>query len=470
MLLSNRYVSGYSAERLIERGGYTVLAFAIWVALAAVYTKLRLRAVEEDRDEARLGASLAAMRPERVRAWQRLIRLPVDIFWLFLATGAVLTQALQLYVLIAQDDAYPWLQYAKSTLFNGTAISGIALVYYGLLRSTLRRSLPALSVEEARGLKFSSLLRPLTLAFVCASLFPVLRLIWIALDGHVYGKVVSPGTFVAIATVAAFIAFAAYAILSFSFFRELRETTHRLRESVRSGYEATAEPLPIVSRYESGYLTVVHNELQHRKRWEYAQLEKERQLAANVQRLILHNKEAVLGDWRLWGELGEGDEIGVHFCDVVRVGEETAVFAIGKVSGNGMPAALVLSAFVGMLRSGARNGSIADIAARMNASLWETLKGKHTITVMLGLLDCREDRFDIVAAGVGSAESEGRLPEPAVRYPERSAPAIGFAEATVYATIRTDLKPGQRIRLAIEHSTAAASLEVSRGFRREGAT
>ncbi|MDF2720257.1 MAG: hypothetical protein K0R28_7182, partial [Paenibacillus sp.] len=261
--------------------------------------------------------------------------------------------------------------------------------------------------------------------------------------------------------------FIAYAILSFSFLRELRDMIAKLRQAVAAKPGGIQEPIPIVSRYESGHLAAVNNELQYRKVSEYDRLERERRLAAGVQRLIMRKGDVVLGRWRMRGELREGEEIGGHFYDMVQIGHGRLVFAVGMVSGDGMPAALVLSAFVGMLRSEARDGSIADIAVRLNANLWRTLQGKHTISVIMGILDHDDGHIEILRTDTGGVTDGAR---PSGASGGGYAPALGFTASAVFRTERLVAEPGQKIRLAVDHSGEGATLWLSLDCsEREGA-
>ncbi|TMV47215.1 hypothetical protein FE783_23560 [Paenibacillus mesophilus] len=464
MVLSNWYVSGYSADRIIGSGIFIFVAFFLWILLASGYTRNRLKAVEK---EVNGGADSPLLRSNRLPLWTHLIKLPENIFWLFLAVGTMFAQVRQIYVLVAVDDPSRWLHYIKSTLFNVTAISGVAFVYYGILRSMLRSSLPVLSGEEARSLRFTSLLRPLTIAFVCAVIFPLLRIVWNAAEDQLNGRTFSDVSLVSIAVIAGAISFVAYAILSFSFLRELRDMIAKLRQAVAAKPGGMQEPIPIVSRYESGRLAAVNNELQYRKVSEYDRLEKERRLAAGVQRLIMRRGEVVLGRWRMRGELREGEEIGGHFYDLVQIGHGRLVFAVGMVSGDGMPAALVLSAFVGMLRSEARDGSIADIAVRLNANLWRTLRGKHTISVIMGILDHDDGHIEMLGTDTWGLTDGAR---PSGTSGGGGASALGLTASAVFRTERLVAEPGRNIRLAVDHSGEGATLWLSLDCNeREGA-
>lgn len=464
MILSNWYVSHYEAERMIRSGLYISCAFFLWIVLAALYSKYRLQTVERYLNGEK--SRLSSMRTDRISVWLHLIRLPSHIFWLFLAYGGALSQGWQLYVLLGDESDYRWLHYAKSTMFNVTALSGIALVYYGLLRSLLRRSLPLLSSEEARRVRFASLLAPLTAAFVCAVLFPLLRVVWNAWEGEINGRPVAESSLILIVVIAGGIAFVAYAIVSFSFLRELRETIWRLRQAVALRPGGVHEPIPIVSRYESGQLAAVANELHSRKVWEYGQLERERTIAANVQRKIMYKGAVVSGGWRAWGDVyGEDGEISGDFYDIVPIGNGRLVVVVGTVSGSGMPAALVLSAFIGMLRYEARGGTIARIAARLNANLWSTLQGKHTIDAVLGMIDPDCGQVEIVRAGAGSIRS-GDLPLDAAG--SEFDDSLGYLDSTEYRSSLLEVEQGQTLRLSGGGSSAGASLWLSWNGRKEG--
>ncbi|RKN78914.1 PP2C family protein-serine/threonine phosphatase [Paenibacillus ginsengarvi] len=400
MLVSNRFVSEYSSERLAAGAGYIAAAFACWVLLASGFSRRRLSRVEAYLN----GESGGAQQAELLPIWRQLVGFPVHLFWFFLLFGLLMAQGSQLLALAFEEGPRRWLYYGKSTLFNATSMVGLAFVHYGLSRSILRRSMPVLGEADARELRFVSLLRPLTLAFICAITFPLLRIMWHAAENESKGSAVSPATLASIALIGGLIVFVAFAILSFSFIYELRDMIGKLRLAAAShtdGSGSAGEAIPLVSRYEAGQLAVVYNELQVRKRNEYARLLHERELAGNVQRHIMHKGEAKLGNWRVRGEARENGEIGGHFYDIVHCGGGKLAFVAGCVSGGGMPSALALSAFIGMFRSEAGIGDAAGLADRLNARLGHMFRGTHTIDVLLGVADFHRDHIDIVRAGMG---------------------------------------------------------------------
>jgi serine phosphatase RsbU (regulator of sigma subunit)/CHASE2 domain-containing sensor protein len=94
-------------------------------------------------------------------------------------------------------------------------------------------------------------------------------------------------------------------------------------------------------------------------------------------------------------------QVGGDLYDFFKINNETLFFAIGDVSGKGIPAALFMALAKSQLRSAAMSGetSIAAIIDRTNRELSRNNPEMLFITMFAGILDLRNGRMSFVNAG-----------------------------------------------------------------------
>lgn len=396
MILSNRYVSGYEGQRLWNSVFHIAAGIGLWIVVAGLFTRYRLRG-------ARAYLEGTDRSPDAtVRAWNALIRFPHQLFWLFLLYGFMTSQAYYIAELAfsVSPVVLRWAQYIKSFLFNLTTMPGVALMYYGLLRRLLRPYLPTLPVAAARRLRFDSFMRPMIAAFLCAVMFTVFRLAWYAIGAGLNGRTIGIGTALSIAGAASLLCLVIYIMLNASYLRELRDITARMRHALsRHGHDMHGN-IPIFSLYETGELAAAYNELQDRLSSAYAQLEKELTLAGNVQKRLLSNVALEVGSWRAYGLFRSGKAVGSHFFDIVRLDDARFAVMAGRVAGSGMPAALVMSAFLFLFRSEVRQErSARGTLDRLNRRMAEAARSMYAIDAAVCLVDVERGELEVAVAG-----------------------------------------------------------------------
>ena len=93
-------------------------------------------------------------------------------------------------------------------------------------------------------------------------------------------------------------------------------------------------------------------------------------------------------------------QVGGDYVDIIQVADGGCYVAIGDVSGHGLDAALIMAMTRAYVRSFAALGlDVADILARVNASLVEDLQENRFVTLLLARLDLSSRTLEYSSAG-----------------------------------------------------------------------
>ncbi len=140
-------------------------------------------------------------------------------------------------------------------------------------------------------------------------------------------------------------------------------------------------------------------------------------------------------------------EVGGDLYDVFMVDETTLCFAIGDVSGKGVPAAFIMAVAKTLLRASVRTErSPGRVLDAINAQLSHNNPNLMFVTLFVGLIDLATGRLDYANAGHipavvvspdGTLERIGRL----------SGPACGVVEDLTYLSFETSVARGSLIAI-----------------------
>jgi len=128
-----------------------------------------------------------------------------------------------------------------------------------------------------------------------------------------------------------------------------------------------------------------------KQRLHYEQIEKELQTARSIQASMLPRGRPLFpgrDEFDVYALMDPAKEIGGDFFDAFLIGEDKLFFAIGDVSGKGIPAALFMIETVTLLRMEAsRDIPPQEILARVNKQLCLNNDHGMFVTVFCGVLD-----------------------------------------------------------------------------------
>jgi sigma-B regulation protein RsbU (phosphoserine phosphatase) len=195
----------------------------------------------------------------------------------------------------------------------------------------------------------------------------------------------------------------------------------------------------------------------HRQALEKERLEREIELASEIQRQILPKSVPDVGGWELVGWNRPARHIGGDYFDLFRLGSdsERLVLVVGDVSGKGVPAALLVSTLHSSLRLLTERMPVcSELFDRLNRHVLESSTANKFITLFVGELDPATGELVYLNAGhnpalvlrAGGAVEQlgpGGLP-------------LGLLPQATYRAERLALEPGDLLCLYSDGITEAA--------------
>lgn len=147
----------------------------------------------------------------------------------------------------------------------------------------------------------------------------------------------------------------------------------------------------------------LENALLHKEAVERARLETEMDIARQVQTAILPQYIPQIQGVDIYATSSPALEVGGDFFDVIDRSQESLVFALGDVTGKGMPAALLMSMAHTIIKAASRNMPFEyphQVLDRLNHDMAADFSnvGMFT-TVMLGMVDCANCKLHFSNAG-----------------------------------------------------------------------
>jgi sigma-B regulation protein RsbU (phosphoserine phosphatase) len=137
----------------------------------------------------------------------------------------------------------------------------------------------------------------------------------------------------------------------------------------------------------------------------YAAIEKERldkelQVAAEIQRLLIPQQMPVLPFLDISATYIPCKEVGGDFYDVLQLDDDRLIFIIADVSGKGIPGAMVVSNMQATLRGLLQYSSdLLSVVKRLNETIIRQTTADRFITFFIGLYDHRQSTITYINAG-----------------------------------------------------------------------
>jgi phosphoserine phosphatase RsbU/P len=138
----------------------------------------------------------------------------------------------------------------------------------------------------------------------------------------------------------------------------------------------------------------------HRQALEKERLEREMELAAEIQRQILPDRVPAVAGYDLAGWNRPARQVGGDYYDLAELAGDRLGLALGDVTGKGMPAALMVSTLhsaLKLLRD--RCGLCPDLLAQLNRHIFDSSAANKFITLIVAELEAASGRFAYVNAG-----------------------------------------------------------------------
>lgn len=189
-------------------------------------------------------------------------------------------------------------------------------------------------------------------------------------------------------------------------------------------------------------------------------IERELEIARDIQLSMVPRTFPPFPDRRefnVYATLSPAREVGGDFYDFFYVDDDHVCFAVGDVSGKGVPAALFMAVSRTLLRViGSETTDPGQIVTRLNRDLCRDNDACMFVTLFCGVLDIRTGRVHYCNAG---HELPFLVGADGVRQIEKAGGTVlGLLESGKYESGSVDLRPGERLFLFTDGVTEAEDM------------
>ena len=396
LTLSNLFIGGFTIQELRQYNlGALFVQLISGVSIFQSFTFLRLRIIRRYFRQIQDQTALCAV-------WKRLSRFPSEIFWVMLIFGFFASSLYHILdsVLMGESLRANIGELAEVILFEQTLSLILAILFYTLIRRLLRPYILALPSERMWEFPRTTLITPLTISFTSLMLITILSPALYVLRMISSEIPVNPWVLFSIAGSTLAFGLILFLLLAWQFQDELRLLIHGLLSLLEGDGVWLNRRMPIISQDEVGQLGVAFNQLQGHISQDYLGIQREMQLAYQVQQKLLPPSSDRIGEYQIAAICQPTKEVGGDLYDIIRLNEDQFAVIAGDVSGHGMPAALVMSAVLVLFRTEVRRGgSACEVFSRINHAVVETLQGDMFVTLGMGIFDQRKNTLEYASAG-----------------------------------------------------------------------
>jgi sigma-B regulation protein RsbU (phosphoserine phosphatase) len=185
----------------------------------------------------------------------------------------------------------------------------------------------------------------------------------------------------------------------------------------------------------------VEKAMLHRRLLAQKRVEDELRIAQEVQARLLPGQAPEIPGYDIAGLCIPTHEVGGDYYDYVRLDHGELGVTVADVSGKGIPAAMIMTAFRALLRTHARRKEIPETIARaVNQTLPEFTAQSDFVTAVYGILTPATGAFTYANCGhnppllVGAGARRSFLPP--------GGPLLGIFKSAAYASATITLAPG----------------------------
>jgi sigma-B regulation protein RsbU (phosphoserine phosphatase) len=185
---------------------------------------------------------------------------------------------------------------------------------------------------------------------------------------------------------------------------------------------------------------------------------REIQEAHEVQRRLLPLNLPRLDGYRIHGSWQPARGVGGDYFDAIRLGDSKVAFCIADVSGEGLPAALLMANVQAAVRACARiSESPAEICRRVNRIVLENTRSEKFVTFFFGTLDAGTRRLRYANAGHPPSVLLG--PDASMRRLTDGGSVLGVFADAGFEESEVTLTPGSRAVFFTDWLTEAANAD-----------
>lgn len=206
------------------------------------------------------------------------------------------------------------------------------------------------------------------------------------------------------------------------------------------------DDLDILRFFADAAAISIEKAMLHRGLLQKQYLDEQLRTASAVQSRLIPERAPTIAGYDIGGIYLPAFAIGGDYFDYIPLAGGRLGISLADVSGHGVPAALVMSAFRALLRTQVQDGTDPALAcARLNTLLPDFTGYDDFVTAVYGILDPPSGSFTYTNCGhhpLLYLHADGHLERH-----KTGGPALSFYEAPHYVTGQITLQPGDRLIL-----------------------
>jgi sigma-B regulation protein RsbU (phosphoserine phosphatase) len=224
------------------------------------------------------------------------------------------------------------------------------------------------------------------------------------------------------------------------------------------GGELTAKDRSTLSLFANQAAIALEQARLHRAEVEKQRLDRELELAAEIQREILPDEMPTIPGYEVLGWNRPARHVGGDYYGFHRIEGDQWAPVLGDVTGKGAPAALLVSTFDSALRVLLRQlGVGTELADKLNHHIWDSSAANMFITLVVADLDPEAGELHYFNAGHNDGLAIHANGE--VEHLKSVGPPLGLLEEFEYRMQSLELSPGDLVCLYSDGITECINLE-----------
>jgi sigma-B regulation protein RsbU (phosphoserine phosphatase) len=224
------------------------------------------------------------------------------------------------------------------------------------------------------------------------------------------------------------------------------------------GHTLTAKDRSTLSLFANQAAIALEQARLHRTEVEQQRMEREMEVAAEIQREILPDTMPSIPGFEVLGWNRPARHVGGDYFGFKQLDDDRWALVLGDVSGKGPGAALLVSTLDSALRVLLTDiGVGVALAERLNAHVWDSTAANKFITLMMAELDPASARLEYVNAGHNDGLVVGSIGD--VEHLESAGSPIGMLPGSAYGSGVVDLEPGDLVCFYSDGITECADLD-----------
>lgn len=345
---------------------------------------------------------------EREDVLHRLHRFPSELFWTVILLSVLMSITFHITEFIHRGSITELLEseVLAKTFENFMSEQALAVIIavmaYSLLRITLRPYLQSLQRVKIGGIHRTTITKPFLLTYISCSLVIIVDVLRSILNSFDNSKKLDMVSLMKIVTVEVVFSLGVVLLLIWNIRSEVRLVVEEIRKLAYNKRSQLRNPIHIGFADEIGQLTESFNTVQERISRYYKRIDEELELAYAVQEMLLPEQEDRFESFQVRVE-GRNRESTGEWYDMVSLDDKRLAVIIGEVSGHGLPAALMVSTIIFILRSEIGESRPTDIVLSRVLDQVNHIFPQN-VQINLGLALCHQTSGDVQLATIGEIE------------------------------------------------------------------